>query len=429
MLDLKAMQVEVHLTLVSETPESLANWLDNYRIIMNKQQLQDSVPNDYPFTALLWATGSGKTGAAFKVMSEKGGQWVILTNETMNIESLKKEGIARGYENLVNNTKFYCYSSLHKVVENYPDANIVLDEAQSAFTDLRLSHLKKLNPKNVVITTATIDDKKVNKLIKLFKFKDNDCYISRYSLNDNIENGILPDPVINLYKVTLNNTDKSCNYVKSAGGKMNIFNGDISERFNLLKQTKGLKGGYIINLACTEQEYYDIITADIQYYSRQAYITSKQFLHDKARNLGLQRAKFLALVKDKKALDVVNTIKNKRYIAFAYSIDSAKLLSNNTISSKATSKVNEKLLSDFNNGVINNLSAYKMINTGVNLSNIEEAVITHLEKSAINFIQKLGRALRAVSPVIHILYVENTTDEENLNNHIQELHGREINYL
>lgn len=384
-----------------------------------KQQLQNNVPTHFDFTALIWATGSGKTGAVGRLINEKKGQWVFLTNEIMNIDSLKKEMIARGFEDVAN-IPFYCYASLHKVVELHPNANIVLDEAQEVFTEKRLELLNQLNPFQVIVSTATIDHNQVMDLSKIFNFEEDEMYIERRSLIRNINDGILPQPLVMKYPVSLDNTRKTEEFILSAGGKKLELEGELSERWDLYKQAKGTKGGYIIRLRCTEQEFYDTTTADIAYYARSLFKVApgvrKMYQH-KMKVLGLSRAKFLARVKERKTLEIIESLRsnNARFLAFAYSTESAKAFSENTIYSGNSKTRNIELIDKFNKGLINELSANKMLNAGVNLDNIEEAVFQHLEKSLVKFIQKTGRAIRAREPVVHYVYVTNTVDEENVN--------------
>lgn len=380
-----------------------------------KTELQEGIPINYAFTAVLWATGSGKTGAALRLIASKPGEWVILTNETLNIKSIKEEAVKRGYADLIDRVHFYCYASLHKVVELHPRANLLLDEVQTAFTDLRLSHLEILKPRQVIVTTATLKNEQLKLLIDMFGFSGGQVHISKRSLRKNISDDILPDPVIKTYELELDHTTRDQEYIIKAGKGTIVIEGDITERWSLYNQVKGRKGGYIIKLACTEKEYYDTLCGEIKYNFDKYFRTRNNFFQQMGIRKGLDRAKFLAKVKEEKTLEICEKLQenNVRYLAFSYSVEAAKRFSDNAIHSKNTKKKNEQLLDEFNSGKVDNLAAFKMLNAGVNLVNIEQAVFQHLEKKSFNFIQKVGRALRSQEPVLHFPVVRDTVDIEN----------------
>lgn len=386
-----------------------------------KTEIQEAVPVNHNFTALLWATSSGKTGAALRLIAEKlktdKTPWVILTSETMNIESIKQEAVARGYGDIIDRVEIYCYHSLHKVVERHNGYNLLLDEAQTLFTELRLGHLKNLNPKQVIVTTATLYSKQLFQIADIFKFRPDEMFINKRSLTLNMEDGILPEPEILEYPVKFRDREKKYTFVLKAGGQETVIVDDISARWDRYKEVKGKKGGWRLELKCTDKEYYDALTKDIEYTSKQIWKSkeaSRKFLRLKVKRLGLERARLLADIKEDKVIEITNAMKEKdiRYLAFAYSIDAAEKFSDNAISSRR--KNNDETLDKFNRGLIDNLSAFRMLNAGVNLTNIEQVVFQHLERSEFNFIQKIGRGLRSDNPVIHLVYVPGTTDEKNM---------------
>jgi superfamily II DNA or RNA helicase len=66
---------------------------------------------------------------------------------------------------------------------------------------------------------------------------------------------------------------------------------------------------------------------------------------------------------------------------------------------------------------------------GVNLTDIEVAIIGQLDGTERPFVQRSGRGLRAEFPEIYVLYFKNTKDEDYLQNVINTISQEYINYL
>ena len=67
-----------------------------------------------------------------------------------------------------------------------------------------------------------------------------------------------------------------------------------------------------------------------------------------------------------------------------------------------------------------------MLQEGQNLTGIEAELIIQLDGKERSFIQKSGRAMRAESPLIYIMYCRNTQDEVYLKNVIDNI---ELKYI
>lgn len=130
--------------------------------------------------------------------------------------------------------------------------------------------------------------------------------------------------------------------------------------------------------------------------------------------------RYLGSLKDQKAQEVLDLIKDKRYICFCSSIEQAERLGgDNSIHSKKKGSLNT--IEDFNSKEIDNLFAIGMIQEGQNLVDIEVGVIIQLDGQERAFVQKSGRAMRADEPLLFILYYKDTRDEEYLQKALEDI--------
>lgn len=146
--------------------------------------------------------------------------------------------------------------------------------------------------------------------------------------------------------------------------------------------------------------------------------------------LGSERKRFLANLKTEIVKNLINKIKDKRYICFTGSIEQANYLSKNVNVIHSQVKDSDSIINSFNNGNINHLYVVDMLREGQNLNNVEVGIIVQLDGEIGRFIQKSGRIMRAKNPEIFVLYFKNSRDEgylENLKNEINKDYIRVIN--
>jgi superfamily II DNA or RNA helicase len=101
----------------------------------------------------------------------------------------------------------------------------------------------------------------------------------------------------------------------------------------------------------------------------------------------------------------------------------------NTISSKRSSALNQRIIDAFNEKKINNIYAVGMITEGMNLSNIEVGVIAQLDGNERLFIQKMGRFMRSDSPIAYIFYYKGTQDEIYMKNALENIDPKFVKYI
>lgn len=124
-----------------------------------------------------------------------------------------------------------------------------------------------------------------------------------------------------------------------------------------------------------------------------------------------------------------NDIFSKRFLCFAGSVAQIKELGGDSaIHSKLTKKIQQQLLDDFNNKVINHLFAVGMLKEGMNLPDLQVGLIIQLDGNERDFVQKMGRLLRADKPDIYIFYFQDTRDEVYLSRAMEGLDEELITY-
>ena len=82
-----------------------------------------------------------------------------------------------------------------------------------------------------------------------------------------------------------------------------------------------------------------------------------------------------------------------------------------------------------NNLEIDELFAVGMLQEGVTLSSLDECLIIQLDGNERGFIQKAGRTMRTVNPVIHIIVIDGTQDDNYLKNVIENIEEKYIVHI
>lgn len=350
---------------------------------MDRTTLQNEAVNlgiNNPYIVFELPTGAGKSLIAIRIIEEVGGEWNIVLAETVHELNWINEFKKHGKEYLLSKITFFCYQSLHKYKNG---KNYIYDEVHHLQSEKRLGLLEDIHLNNVerfIGLSATLTRTQKESIEDVIgKF-----YLHKITLSQVIDWGILPEPTVYFIGVTLSNTSK---YLRYYYGK---------EKF----------------VMCNEQEYYDRISARIDTLKLKYFASNSEF--DRVRWLreANNRKKFLSNCKTRHAREVLKHIKDKRFICFTGSIEQSENLSNGkSIHSKLGKKRSEKLINDFNEGVINSLFATGMLKEGINLDNIEAGLILQLDNTIRYFSQIHGRTLRSKFPEQYVLYVKNTQDE------------------
>ena len=84
------------------------------------------------------------------------------------------------------------------------------------------------------------------------------------------------------------------------------------------------------------------------------------------------------------------------------------------------------LINKFNNFELDELFAVGMLQEGVTLSSLDECLIIQLDGNERGFLQKAGRTMRTEHPMIHIIVIDGTQDDNYLKNVIENIEDKYI---
>lgn len=389
---------------------------------MTKEELQErcvSLISKNNRVALQWCTSLGKSKGAIvmanyladKALQEHNRPLKVLlvVAETAHKSNWKEE--FDKWKLKVNDVVIECYASLKKYKNSSWDL-IIFDEAHHLGSDLRMEVLTEISAKNIILLSATLPDQVMQAVTEIF----GNFLVSKITLKEAIEGGILPKPKIYLCPLTLNNSHYNCTIVEEWGKKDKRIKYKCSyyDRWEYIKN-KSKYPNAILEISCTQQQKYDYLTNQFEYWRSQYFRMRQEFVKNKWLQVGSKRKRFLGECKTNAARLLLYKLRNKRFICFCVNIEQAELLGGkNAIHSKKDNSLD--IIDNFNSKKINSLFAVGMLQEGQNLTDIEAGIIIQLDGQERAFVQKFGRSLRATDPIQFIFYYENTRDTEYLDN-------------
>lgn len=340
---------------------------------------------------LTWATGTSKTRASLRIVSEAWynnkidkGVYIVLkeTNHQQNWEDeIKKWGL----EHLRGHIQFFCYASLH-LHQNEEVSMIILDEVH-ALSEIREDYLKTIKCDKIISLSATVG-RNVKERLKSYK---PGFYEYHIGLQQAIDIGLVPKPEIYIAYINLDDNKKEWDSPWTKKGKVKNFLPKLSSR-----------------------EYYTSLQKKIDMWEEKSR-GGTEWAHNKWVNAMGLRKKFMAKAKTDAAQLLLQDIADKKYICFTGSIEQCDELGGQwAVHSKMMKQKREMILKLFNDGDINHIYAVGMLREGMNLNNIEAGVIVQLDNQQGSFEQMTGRSLRAIAPEMYILILRGTKDEEYL---------------
>ena len=387
---------------------------------MTKAEIQQKaveMMRDTPLLILQWATGCGKSKAAIDIVKDLDTHKVLLAvAEIAHRENWKQEFLKWGLP-LDTGIVIETYASLKNHKGEKYDL-IILDEAHHAGSDLRMEILEEIETEKVLALSSTLPSDMWFKLGQLYGRRMSSFKVS---LQEAIDWGILPEPKLYLIPMTLDNTHLSQIIVEEWGtkAKRRTVKCSISERWTYMKD-KATYPHMRLEIECTELQKYIHLSDKIEFWKKQFFRTRNEGVKNKWLQFGSERKRYLGSLKDQKVQEVLDLIKDKRYICFCSSIEQAERLGgDNSIHSKKKGSLNT--IEDFNSKEIDNLFAIGMIQESQNLVDIEVGVIIQLDGQERAFVQKSGRAMRADEPLLFILYYKDTRDEEYLQKALEDI--------
>lgn len=382
---------------------------------MTKQEVQNKAV-EYIRTnrnlALLWATGVGKTRASIDIIKE-----LSINNKEMNILLVVAEiAHKKNWEDEfikwklpINNITTECYASL----KNYKNTNwdlIIFDEAHHLKSDIRIDIINTIKSKYVLLLSATLPDNIIQDISNIFgRFM-----VYKITLKEALDWKILPPPKLYLIPLELNNNNSIITIKWGKQSDKQLIQCKLHERWEYIKNRKKYPNT-ILEIQCTEQQKYDFLTDQYNYYKKQFLIKRQDHLKIKWLRAGLDRKIFLGECKTPYVKLLLNSLQDKRYICFCTNIkQSEELNKENSINSSINDS--SRIIELFNTKQINHLFTVGMLQEGQNLVDINAGIIIQLDAGERAFLQKFGRSIRSDSPLQFIFYYKNTRDVDYLNN-------------
>lgn len=365
--------------------------------------------------ALQWCTGLGKSRASIEmanyIQSKGEGNIKILlvVAESAHKDNWAKEMLK--WKLLSNDVTVECYASLPKYKETWWDL-IIFDEAHHLGTDLKLDILQSIITEHVILLSATLPEILLQSLTRIFgEFK-----VSKVSLKEAIDEGMLPQPKVFLIPLKLNSTIYNCTITEEWGDKDKrvTYKCTYPQRWEFIRNKKKYPN-VTLYISCTQLQKYTYLTEQFEYW-KNLYMRSRQeYMKNKWLQAGSQRKRFLGNIKTEYVKILLKKLQRKRLICFCASIEQADYLGKDkSIHSKKSNSL--EIINAFNNKEINRLFAVGMLQEGQNLEGIQTGIIVQLDNAERAFIQKFGRTIRADSPQQYIFYYENTRDIDYLEN-------------
>lgn len=326
-------------------------------------------------------TGTGKSfvglTAAIDINKEIKNAKILFLAETRAREKTLEEELEK-YCNLFSiepvPIEFMCYQSAYKLEDQYYDL-VIADEIHSSISDKYKNFYEKNRYKYIMGLTAT---PRVDKELSI-EFYNRIPIVFQASIKDAVESGAILDYNLHIINHKLDNKDA---YIE-AGRKDNRF-------------------------FTTEKKHYEYLNKMLakHYYSNKDYLL-KLFI--------AKRANFLYNLKSKIGLtkDLIN--KGKRVVVFANSLPFLEEVCDHVVKGNDPSTLD--YIDDFNEGRINVIGSFKMLEQGVNLKGADTVVIASYFSVSGKFIQRIGRALRKDSdkPNIYVIKTLNTVEEKWIN--------------
>ena len=246
---------------------------------------------------------------------------------------------------------FTTYVSLHKHSEPHWDM-IIFDETHH-FTENCLEVIGAYTYDRVICMSATIPKEQRWRIREAFQGIKEYAVTARMAIEDEI----LPDPKVLFIPLILDNSMITQTYIKNkskSGTPVQVY-------YHQKRSVLGIKNRPV-HILCTEQDYYNEISAMIDWWKQKFMLTNELYAKNNWLRLAKERLNWLAERKDIFVLKMLNLLKERRVLTFCSSIAQTELLGKYCINSKnKESLVN---LEKFNNEEVSHITACGMLNEG-----------------------------------------------------------------
>lgn len=347
------------------------------------------------------ATGTGKSRVPILYMQKKkinSKVALIVPTEELRDTNWEKEFQDWGFESAYSVVDRYCYASASKIMNQEYDL-VILDECHH-ITPLSHTFFANNKVKDIIALTATLPTDIIKKnLLKSLGLNP----VYTISIDEAQELGLVaPFKIVVIYS-HLNSVVKNV----KAGSKHKPF-------------------------MTTEQGMYNYYTRLISELKEEAEKEEIPLDRGKLKMLQLKRMRLIYDLKSK--TDLAKLVftrlisRDDRTLIFCGSINQAEELCPYTYHSK--SKKTD--LENFKNEKINTLSCVNALNEGVNIPNLDKAIVVQVNSQELNLVQRIGRVIRKRpnhEAVVYILCVKDTQDEVWLEESLRNFNKENISYL
>ena len=372
----------------------------------------------YPSITFKMGTGIGKTWIALKIaaklQAESPDIKIALAVPTTNLIDKKGnqswwkeiEEFNKVNENKVDATKIEAHTIAKWQMQDnegeIPHYDLfIVDEVHNSLSKVRSKMYKKYTWDKLIGLSATIPTEKEKKLEKIAPIR------YRYSIDNAIDDGLLPEYIVYKVGITLSRTANIKRTNKK--GEVKLWSEYSWHKFLNESMEKNRKILYANNLSPLE-----VISGRINYKRLPKHVSQAAFFYRWAQQerIKLYRNSSSKLSKAKNILATLD-----RAFVFCGSIEQAQDVTEGDTDlqyhSKRNAKENTETLNNFNEGIINTIATSKKLNEGANLKNVEKAVILYCNSSAGQLIQRIGRSMRGDEPEIFVIYVKDSADANN----------------
>lgn len=356
-------------------------------------------------TALELATGYGKTKLSIDLVNtlcikKPNLKILLLVAKTVHkqnwLDEINKWGGFKNTPILI----IECYESLKKHAGETFDI-VIADEAHHLKSELRQDLFKSLIVNDKILLLSATFPKPLKQWLRYFFHTS---FVSA-SLQDAIDDEVLPEPQIILFPLILDNTKETETIEVNPKAKGYIHIGRYATNYwNFKKQRVHAK------LSATKKQYLQWLNQEILYRKNTWERTHFEGIKFSWLQLCNQRLAYLANCKNDVVFKMLSLLQDKRTLTFCKSIEQTEVLGKYCIHSKNGKA--EYYLQQFNNKQIKHITACQMLNEGVNLTDCEYCIFANLNASELVSIQRIGRALRHKHPKIIIPYYVNTREQE-----------------
>ena len=351
------------------------------------------------------ATGTGKTKIAIEKTKQLKAKKVLIVVPRLVLKQEWRKELKKWWGEDLDSVDFTITtymsfpSNLDKKTLEYDVA--IFDEGHH-ISQRCLDCMGEYHFKHAIILSATISKRRKQLLREAF----GNLEFFTMDLRDVIAADILPDPLVYLIPLRLDNTKATEVAVRNPKGTKTV-RCRWDQRFAFFK---GLPKTTRLEIECTQMQYMQYYDNLIEFYKNQVLMKGSRALELAWLKQCGDRLKYLSNIKTSYVRSLLNSLEKKRTITFCNGITQTEELGSYCINSR--NKESSKILEDFNNGAVNHITACNMVNEGCNLSDCQVGIYANLNSSETIVKQRLGRLLRHPNPIVVIPYYENTREEE-----------------